>query len=60
MNETEALVANLINPAIKKADAAVAPFYRLLDQLRIALATATSEVDKVWCETYAAEIRENE
>ena len=60
MNETEKLVLNLINPAIQKADAASAPFDKIRDQLRRTLETVTSEADKVWRETYAAEIRENE
>lgn len=60
MNETEAFVINLIHPAIKKADAAIAPLTKIRDQLRRTLETVTSEADKVWRETYAAEIRENE
>lgn len=60
MNETEKLVLTIINPAIKKADAAAAPFTKIIDQLRSTLETVTSEADKVWRETYAAEIKRNE
>ncbi len=60
MNETEAHVINLTNPAIKKADAAAAPWIEIRNQLRRTLATVTWEADKVWHETYAAEVREDE
>jgi hypothetical protein len=60
MNETEKLVANLINPAIKKANVAAAPYLKAAEGAIAHAAQAMEDYELAWNKAYAAEIRENE